>query len=67
MYLNNNDIKSIDRAKSWLDFIKNEGDSIFRIVELVQDNPDFFDATIGVSCMEKAASKLKGAYFQSRQ
>jgi hypothetical protein len=59
------DIESIERVESLLALLKNEGDSIFKIIGLVQDNPDFFNASISDSCLEKAAETLEVIVYGS--
>jgi uncharacterized protein YlaN (UPF0358 family) len=53
------DIKAIERTESLLALLKNEGDSIFKIIGLVQDNGTWFDCRVGHSCLKSAADKLE--------
>lgn len=54
-----NDEASIDRTVSLLEFYKNNAEAIWRIVNLVQKNPRFFEAKLGGSCLSAAADKLE--------
>ena len=53
------DVKAIERVESLLALIKEDGDSIFKIISLVQDHKHFFNAKLGGSCLEAAANKLE--------
>ena len=46
-------------ARSWLGFLERESKNVARIVAVVQDNREFFNAGIGDSCLDVAATKLE--------
>lgn len=56
--MNESDIKAIEKTESFLALLKREGNHIFRIIEIVQNNQNFFEARTGDSCLEAAANKL---------
>ena len=53
------DAKAISRTVYLLGLLKEDGDSIFKIISIVQEHIDFFDIKLGDSCLRSAADKLE--------
>ena len=52
----NNYIAALKNQAIWWEV---NGDAIDKIVSLVQQNPEFFDARLGGNCLDFAANKLE--------
>ena len=55
------------RAISLLTLYEIEGDSIQRIIDVVQNNNSYFGANLGDSCLEAAAKKLEFLVSEASQ
>lgn len=53
------DVTAIERVESLLALIKEEGDSIFKIIDIVQKHSKFFKSKLAGSCLFFAANKLQ--------
>lgn len=50
-----------------LSLVELEGDSIERIISVIQKNPEYFQVRMGHSCLEAAAKKLEQLIEQAAQ